>query len=96
MATAVFTSQIKVPSRRVARWLKDNAVRANPQKSSFPIFKYLDMLMPHKLVAQFAGLPRHVRWTIISALASLVLLWVFLRVVVGSINHWIDTRGAVP
>jgi hypothetical protein len=63
------------------------------KKSDFPIFEYLDMVMPKKLVARFMEMPRHLRWTLISSIASLILLWVALRVVVGGLNQWIDSRG---
>ena len=63
------------------------------QKSDFPIFDYIDMVMPHKLFARFMEMPRHLRWTIISSIASLVLLIIFLRFVIGGLNYWIDTRG---
>ena len=65
-----------------------------PQQSDFPIFEYLDAVMPTRLLERFLDLPRHVRWTIISAVASLFLLWLFLRIVVGGLNHYIATRGA--
>lgn len=63
------------------------------KKSDFPIFEYLDKLMPDKLVSRFAELPRHVRWTIISSVASLIILWIVLRVVVGGLNSWLDNQG---
>ncbi len=64
------------------------------QKSDFPIFDYIDMMMPQKLLARFMEMPRHVRWTIISSIASLFLLVVFLRVVLGGINQWIESQGS--
>ena len=63
------------------------------RKSDFPIFEYLEMLMPDNLVARFMEIPPHVRWTIISTVASLVILWIVLRFVVGGINSWIDNQG---
>lgn len=66
---------------------------ARRQKSSFPVFDYIDAMMPDKLADRFNDMPHHIRWTIVSAVASLIILWVFMRVVVGSINHYIDTRG---
>ena len=63
------------------------------KKSDFPIFDYIDMVMPDKLVSRFMDLPRHVRWTIVSSLASLVILWIVLRFVVGGLYAWIDGQG---
>lgn len=69
--------------------------RAGKQrKSDFPIFEYIDMLMPQNLMARWAEMPRHIRWTIVSLVASLILLWVFLSLVVGGLNQWADSRGA--
>jgi hypothetical protein len=62
------------------------------QKSDFPIFEYLDMLMPNKLIARFMEIPRHYRWLIISILASSVVLYIFLRVVVGGLYAYLDSR----
>ncbi|HLV35155.1 MAG TPA: hypothetical protein VKY59_08590 [Spirillospora sp.] len=62
------------------------------QKSDFPIFEYLDMVMPHRLIARWLELPRHYRWLIISILASAVILWIFLKVVVGGLYAYIDSQ----
>lgn len=62
------------------------------QKSDFPIFEYLNMVMPHRLIARWLELPRHYRWLIISILASAVILWIFLKVVVGGLYAYIDSQ----
>ncbi len=67
--------------------------RKRKKQSDFPIFEYIDMVMPDKLMARFMAMPRHVRWTIISGVASLVLLWIVLDVVVGGLNYWVNNRG---
>ncbi len=61
-------------------------------KSDFPIFEYLDRITPGRLIANFLELPRHYRWLIVSILASAFLLWVFLRVVVGGLNTYVESR----
>ena len=63
------------------------------KKSDFPIFEYIEKLMPNRLVTRFMDLPRHVRWTIFSSLASLFILWIVLRFVVGGLYAWIDGQG---
>ncbi|MBZ0300360.1 MAG: hypothetical protein K8J31_11485 [Anaerolineae bacterium] len=65
---------------------------ANQGKSDFPIFEYIDMLMPYRLVARFKEIPAHYRWLIVSILASATILWIFLTVIVGGLNTYIDSR----
>lgn len=65
---------------------------AHKPKSDFPIFEYIDRLMPGKLIASFMELPRHYRWLIVSILASAFLFWVFLKVVVGGLNDYVESR----
>ena len=61
-------------------------------KSDFPIFDYLEMVMPNRLLARWMELPRHYRWTIVSIIASAVALWLFLRIVVGGLHAYLDSQ----
>jgi hypothetical protein len=66
---------------------------ARRSNSDFPIFDYLEMIAPTRVIYQFQALPRHYRWLIISIIASAVMLWAFLTIVVGGVNHYLATRG---
>lgn len=63
-------------------------------KSDFPVFEYVEKLMPQTLIEVYQELPRHIRYTILSTIASVTLLWAMLSIVLGGINNHLATRGA--
>jgi hypothetical protein len=58
-----------------------------------PVYDFLDMLHPARLRAHWNRIGRRAQWTLVISLASLVLIWVVLNLLLLTMRHVRATTG---